>query len=225
MFFPMRARRKGGYGLRRRALVNCVLFAGALAAASPAAAAPTRVLALGDSITAGFGLPPDEALPVKLEARLKADGFDAKVINAGVSGDTTAGGLARLDWAMGDHPAYVLVELGANDALRGLDPAEAYGNLDKILARLAAAHVKALLIGMLAATNWGRDYKQAFDSIYPKLAAKWKVPLYPFLLDGVALDEKLNQGDGLHPNAAGVMVMVGRMAPVVEALLKGGGEG
>ena len=214
---------RGGYGLAAM-LVNCAL-ALLLAFGPAAAAAPMRILALGDSITAGYGLPPEDALPVKLEARLRADGFDATVINGGVSGDTTAGGLARLDWALADHPGYAIVALGANDMLRGLDPQQAYDNLDKILGRLHDAKVKALLVGMQAATNWGRDYKQAFDAIYPKLAAKWKVPLYPFLLDGVALDEKLNQGDGLHPNAAGVMVMVGRMAPMVEALLKGGGEG
>jgi len=205
-------------------LVNCAL-ALLLAFGPAAAAAPMRILALGDSITAGYGLPPEDALPVKLEARLRADGFDATVINGGVSGDTTAGGRARLDWALADHPGYAIVALGANDMLRGLDPGQAYDNLDKILGRLHEAGVKSLLVGMQAATKWGRDYKQAFDAIYPKLAAKWKVPLYPFLLDGVALDEKLNQGDGLHPNAAGVMVMVGRMAPMVEALLKGGGEG
>jgi acyl-CoA thioesterase-1 len=205
-------------------LVNCAL-ALLLAFGPAAAASPARILALGDSITAGYGLPPEDALPVKLEARLKADGFDATVINGGVSGDTTAGGLARLDWALADHPGYAIVALGANDMLRGLGPQQAYDNLDKILERLHDSGVKTLLVGMQAATNWGRDYKQAFDAIYPKLAAKWEVPLYPFLLDGVALDEKLNQGDGLHPNAAGVMVMVGRMAPVVEALLKGGGEG
>ena len=202
-------------------LVNCAL-ALLLALGTAAGAAPASVLWLGDSITAGYGLAPDEALPVKLEARLKADGFDASVINGGVSGDTTAGGLARLDWALADHPRFALVALGANDMLRGLDPGQAYDNLDKILARLKQAGVKTLLVGMLAPTNWGRDYQRDFDAIYPQLAAKWHVPLYPFLLDGVAIDPNLNQGDGLHPNAAGVAVMVGRMAPAVESLLKGG---
>jgi len=201
-------------------LVNCALAL--LLSLGTAGAAPARVLALGDSITAGYGLAPDQALPVKLEARLKADGFDASVINGGVSGDTTAGGLARLDWALADHPRFAIVALGANDMLRGLDPGQAYDNLDKILAGLQKAGVKTLLVGMRAATNWGRDYQRDFDAIYPKLAAKYHVALYPFLLDGVALDPKLNQGDGLHPNAAGVAVMVGRMAPAVETLLKGG---
>jgi acyl-CoA thioesterase-1 len=224
MFFLIRRVARGGYGRAGR-LVNCGLLAGMLAAAVPAAAAPIPILALGDSITAGFGLPPGEALPVKLEERLKADGYDVTIANGGVSGDTTAGGLARLDWAMGDHPRYVLIELGANDALRGLDPAEAQANLDKILARLAAEHVKALLIGMLAPGNWGHAYEQQFDAIYPSLAAKYHVPLYPFILDGVALDPKLNQGDGLHPNQAGVALIVGKLAPMVETLLKSGTAG
>jgi acyl-CoA thioesterase I len=207
----------------RRVIAACaalllLLFAGA------ADAAPVRILAFGDSITAGFGLAPPQALPAQLEARLKADGINAQVINGGVSGDTTAGGLARLDWALQDKPAYAVVELGANDMLRGLDPAEAYANLDKILARLDAAGVKSLLVGMRAASNWGRDYQQQFDAIYPKLAAKWHVPLYPFLLADVALDPKLNQGDGLHPNEAGVTVIVGHLAPLVERLVKGGGS-
>ncbi len=187
-----------------------------------AAAPEARILALGDSITAGYGLLPDQALPARLEARLKADGFAVTIINGGVSGDTTAGGLARLAWALGDKPDYALVELGANDALRGLDPAEAFANLDQILAHLKAAGVKALLIGMVAPSNWGRDYEHKFDAIYPTLAAKWHVPLYPFLLDGVALDPKLNQPDMLHPNQAGVAVIVERLAPTVERFLRDG---
>lgn len=212
-------RRSGGYG-GARLVVNCAL-ALLLFVIPTSASAAARILALGDSITAGYGLPPGNALPVRLEERLRADGFDATVINGGVSGDTTAGGLARLEWALRDKPRYALVALGANDALRGLDPGQAYDNLDKILARLEAAGVKALLVGMQAPSNWGRDYQAKFDMIYPELAAKYRVPLYPFLLDGVALDAKLNQGDGLHPNAAGVAVIVERLAPAVEALLRG----
>jgi len=176
---------------------------------------------LGDSITAGLGLAPEDAIPARLEARLKADGFDVAVINAGVSGDTTAGGAARIGWVLGDQPQFALVELGANDALRGLDPGEAEKNLDTILARLAAAKVKTLLIGMLAPGNWGHDYQLQFDAIYPHLAQKYHVPLYPFILDGVALDPALNQADGLHPNEKGVAVIVARLAPIVENLLKG----
>ncbi len=192
-------------------------FSGAQAAA---ATATTRILAFGDSLTAGFGLAPDEAFPVRLAARLKADGYDVDVSNGGVSGDTTSGGLARLDWALSAHPDIVLLELGANDMLRGIDPKLAQANLDAILARLIAAHVRVLLIGMKAAGNWGAEYRQDFDEIYPALARKYRVPLYPFYLDGVALDEKLNQADGLHPNKAGVEVIVARIAPVVEPMLK-----
>ena len=228
---PDAKRREGEGELRRRygaprRLVNCAvaLLAFLLLTNAASSAAPARILALGDSITAGYGLPPEEALPVRLEQRLRADGFDAAVINGGVSGDTTAGGLARLDWVLGERPQYALVALGANDALRGLDPGAAYRNLDRILARLAAAGVKPLLVGMKAPTNWGRDYQVAFDAIYPKLAAKYRVPLYPFLLEGVALDARLNQGDGLHPNPAGVAVIVDHLAPLVEALLRGGAK-
>jgi len=191
------------------ALVPFAVWAGSL-----------RILMLGDSLSAGYGLPPADALPAQLEARLKADGFDVVVINGGVSGDTTAGGVARLDWVLADRPQFALVELGANDALRGLDPAEAERNLNRILGGLAAAHVKTLLVGMRAPGNWGREYERAFDAIYPHLAEKYDVPLYPFILDGVALDPALNQGDGLHPNAKGVAVIVARLAPVVESLLK-----
>jgi acyl-CoA thioesterase I len=187
--------------------------------------ATLRILMLGDSITAGYGLAPADALPARLEARLKADGFDASIVNAGVSGDTTAGGAARLDWVLADHPQFALVELGANDALRGLDPGEAAQNLDRILARLQTAQVKTLLIGMRAPGNWGRDYQRDFDAIYPRLAETYHVALYPFILDGVALDPALSQADGLHPNAKGVAVIVERLAPAVERLLKGAGTG
>lgn len=179
-----------------------------------------RILAFGDSITAGYGLAPQDALPVKLAARLEADGFDVRIINGGVSGDTTAGGRARLQWALQDKPRYALVEFGANDMLRGLDPQQAYDNLDAILAGLKEAHVTPMLLGMRAIGNWGKDYQQAFDAIYPKLAAKWNVVLYPFLLDAIALDPALNQGDGLHPNAAGVDLIVDRLAPIVEIMLR-----
>jgi len=184
----------------------------------PACAAP-RILALGDSLTSGYGLPPEDGFTARLAAQLKAEGIAADIINGGVSGDTSAGGLARLDWAMGDHPDFVLVELGANDALRGINPKVTYANLDQILAKLNAAGVKVLLIGMRALANWGPAYEQEFDAIYPKLAAKYGAMLYPFFLDGVALDPKLNQADGIHPNAQGVAVIVARLAPYVARLL------
>jgi acyl-CoA thioesterase-1 len=189
-----------------------------LLAALPAQAT-TRILAFGDSLTAGFGLAPDQAFPVRLAARLGADGYAVDIANGGISGDTTAGGLARLDWALGDHPDLVLLELGANDALRGIDPKLTGANLDAMLQRLSTAHVKVLLIGMLAPGNWGVDYKKSFDAIYPALARKYGVPLYPFFLDGVALNEKLNQADGVHPNEAGVAVIVERIAPAVERMI------
>jgi acyl-CoA thioesterase-1 len=214
----MRARR--GYG-RGRGFVNQTTRWVAIAmllSASPALAA-TRILALGDSLTAGFGVAPSESFPAQLAARLKADGYDVVVDNAGVSGDTSADGLARLDWAMGGHPDVVLVELGANDMLRGLDPKRAEANLDAMLGKLKAAKVKVLLLGMRASSNWGADYQKSFDAIYPTLAKKYDVPLYPFFLDGVVLDPSLNQPDMLHPNPVGVAVIVDRVAPAVERLL------
>ena len=211
---------RGGYGCGARFVNRAALAAliTLLLSAAPAAAA-TRILAFGDSLTAGLGLAPHQSFPAQLAARLKADGYDVIVDNGGVSGDTTADGRARLDWAMGDHPDVVLLELGANDMLRGLDPERAEANLDAMLQKLKAAKRKVLLIGMAAANNWGADYKKSFDAIYPSLAKKYDVPLYPFFLDGVALDPTLNQGDGLHPNAAGVAAIVGRIAPAVERLL------
>lgn len=212
------------YGVRRRRLVNCAAALAALLCVvgcglSARAESPIRILAFGDSLTAGYGLAPEDAFPVKLQARLKADGFDAVVLNGGFSGDTTAGGLSRIKWSLKDRPQYAIVELGANDALRGIAPAAAEGNLDKILTRFRAAHVKVLLAGMRAPANWGRQYQTQFDAIYPHLAAKYDVPLYPFFLDGVALDPSLNQGDGLHPTARGVDVIVARIAPAVERLI------
>lgn len=215
-----------GYGLPSR-LFNALRRGSALFVAgfllvgmsAAAGAAPIKLLAFGDSLTAGYGLAPGEAYPVKLQAALKAKGYDVTVINAGVSGDTSADGLARLDWALQDHPDYALVELGANDMLRGLDPGDAKANLDKILASFAAAKVKVLLFGMQSSKNWGADYKQRFDRIFPDLAAQYHVPLYPFFLDGVALDPRLNQPDMLHPTAAGVDVIVARTLPAVLRLL------
>lgn len=191
--------------------------------ARAAAAAPPQLLALGDSLTAGYGLPEDQSFPVQLQAWLKHAGVDVAVDNAGVSGDTSAGGLARLDWALGSTPPqFALVELGANDALRGLSPQALYDNLDKILTGLQARGVKVLLAGMYAPRNLGRDYDQEFDAVYPRLAKRHGVPLYPFFLDGVVGDAKLLQADGLHPNAAGVAVIVSRIGPAVARLVNAG---
>lgn len=191
--------------------------------AAPAAAEPIRLLALGDSLTAGYGLPPDQSFPVQLEAALRDRGYDIRVTNAGVSGDTTAGGLARLDWALADNPDLVLVELGANDGLRGIDPMETRDNLAAILERLTTRGVPTLLTGMYAPPNLGREYGQVFDALYPELAATYGVPLYPFFLDGVATMEDLNQADGIHPNADGVSVIVERIVPDVIALIERAG--
>jgi acyl-CoA thioesterase-1 len=215
---------RGGAFVNRRSVLALItlLLAPAPFALIPGearAAGTTRILAFGDSLTAGFGLAPPDGFTAQLAARLKTDGYAVEVINAGVSGDTTSGGLERLDWSLADHPDMVLLELGANDMLRGIDPKLARANLDAMLARLTAAHLKVLLIGMKAPGNWGADYQKSFDGIYPALAAKYGVPLYPFYLDGVALNATLNQADGLHPNEAGVKVIVARMAPVIERML------
>ncbi|HEX4533601.1 MAG TPA: arylesterase, partial [Rhizomicrobium sp.] len=199
---------------------NLVGFLAALVmlAVTPAIAAPIKILALGDSVMQGFGLPPGTEIPVVLQAKLKAAGIDATIINAGVSGDTSAGGLSRLDWSLADHPDAAIVELGSNDALRGIAPAETEKNLSAILAELKAAHVPVLLVGMMAPRNLGPEYAKAFDPIYPKLAKQYGTLLYPFLLDGVALNPKLNQADGIHPNPAGVKIIVDRLLPYVKKL-------
>jgi acyl-CoA thioesterase-1 len=189
----------------------------ALFAAGPAAAQSLKILALGDSLTAGLGLPAGRGFAPQLERALKESGVEAQVIDAGVSGDTTAGGLARIEWALADAPDLVILELGANDMLRGIDPAETRANLDAMLARLRAAGARVLLAGMRAAPNLGRDYMAAFEAIYGDLAAKHAVPLYPFFLEGVATDPALNLADGLHPNEAGVREIVRRILPHVLA--------
>lgn len=176
-------------------------------------------MVLGDSLTAGYGLPAADAFPVKLQAALKKDGIDAKVINAGVSGDTSAGGRARIGWALADKPTHAIVELGANDALRGIDPKTTRGNLEAIVAKLQEAGVKVMLAGMYAPPNWGREYEADFRSIYPDLAKKYGIGLYPFFLEGVAARRDLNQPDGIHPNAEGVAVVVKRILPSVRRFI------
>jgi acyl-CoA thioesterase-1 len=197
-----------------------VVLAGLLLTASlPAAARVAEILAFGDSLTAGLGLPADAAFPARLEARLKAEGKLVHVVNGGVSGDTTAGGRARLDWALQDKPDIVILELGANDALRGIDPAVTRANLAAMIARIQASGAKLLLVGMRAPANFGDDYQRAFERIYPELARAHEVPLYPFFLEGVAMDPKLNQPDGIHPNEQGVAVLVDHIAPYVARLI------
>ena len=188
--------------------------------AGPAIAAPLKIVALGDSLTAGYGLGPADGFTMRLEAALRAKGHDVTIVNAGVSGDTTAGGLERLDWSLQPKPDGVILELGANDALRGIDPKETRANLDKMLAILKSKDVDVLLAGMKSPSNWGPEYANQFDAIYPDLAAKYHTALYPFFLDGVALDRAFVQSDGLHPTAKGVAEIVKRMTPDVEAFLQ-----
>jgi len=179
-----------------------------------------RIMAFGDSLTAGFGLAPADSFPSQLQRALEARGIPARVLNAGVSGDTTSGGLARLDWALSDRPDMVIVALGANDALRGIDPAITRANLSAILDSLREKKLPVLLVGAYAPPNLGRDYEKSFNSIYPDLAKEYDVPLYPFFLEGVVTDPSLNQGDGIHPNPEGVAVIVGRITPYVVRLIE-----
>jgi acyl-CoA thioesterase-1 len=196
-----------------------VLAALAWAAPAMAAEAPIKLVVLGDSLSAGYGLPADQAFPAKLAKALAAEGIAVNVINAGVSGDTASDGLSRLDWSVADGTEAAIVEFGANDALRGIDPALTKSALDKILSKLGDRHIPVLLAGMQAPRNMGPDYVKAFDAIYPALASTHPVVFYPFFLDGVATDSKLNQADGLHPNAAGVDAIVARILPRVEELI------
>jgi len=196
-----------------------VAGAAAIAAAQPGGARPVKIVAIGDSLTAGLGLPVAAAFPARLERALIADGLAVEVANAGVSGDTAADGLARLDWSVPDDTDAAIVELGANDALRGIDPQLTRAALDAILTRLAARRLPVLLAGMRAPPNMGAEYAKTFDTIYPDLAAAHGVLLYPFFLDGVAAEPRLNQGDGVHPTAAGVDVIVARLLPKAEELV------
>lgn len=189
-------------------------------AARPARAREIRLMMLGDSITAGYGLPRGQALPVRLEAALRERGREVRVIDAGVSGDTTAGGRARLDWALADRPDAVIVALGGNDGLRGIEPRATEANLAAILDALAARRLPAMLAGMLAPPNLGAEYGREFAATFTRLAAaRPDVVFYPFLLDGVAGEPALNQPDRIHPNEAGVAELVRRMLPAVDSLL------
>ena len=185
---------------------------------APAGATPV-IMVLGDSLVAGHGLPQGQAFPDILTSKLAADGIDVTMINAGVSGDTTAGGLARLDWSLAENPDAAIVVLGGNDLLRGLDPQASYENLNAIINRLKGNHVKILLAGMQAPRNFGADYAADFDRIYPALATEHDILLYPFFLDGVALMVDLNQSDGMHPNQDGVDVIAEKIMPLVKQLL------
>jgi acyl-CoA thioesterase-1 len=204
-----------GWGVKCAVAALLFLFASLI----PSTAAPIKILALGTSLTQGFGVPPGQDFTAVLEARLRAAGLDVKLINAGVSGDTSAGGLARIDWSLADHPQAAIVEFGSNDALRGQSPTLTEKNLVAILTRLKAAHIPVLLIGMRAPRNLGPEYAAQFDPIFPKLAKQFGAILYPFMLDGVALNPKLNQADGIHPNPAGVKIIVEKFLPYAMRLV------
>jgi len=197
-----------------------VIVGGLLSSGMPAAAETIPLVGFGDSLMAGYQLPQEDALPVRLEKALVADGEDVTVANAGVSGDTTAAGLARVDWSVPDGTKGVILELGANDALRGIPPEETEKNLDAIIGRLKNRGIAVLLVGMLAPPNMGADYGERFNLIYPKLAQKHGVALYPFILDGVVTRSELQLDDGMHPNAKGIAVMVERMTPTVRDFVK-----
>ena len=216
-------------------LVQCVaaLFLAALLSAFPmtsvvlaqtsppasAAGKAVKLVALGDSLSAGYNLPASVAFPPALEQALRQKGIAVEIVNAGVSGDTTQGGLERLEWSVPDGTDGVILELGANDTLRGVDPGIAEKNLDAIISRLRARDIGVLLAGMYAPRNLGEDYARRFDGIYPRLAEKYGLVLYPFFLDGISGDRSLNQPDLLHPTAEGVRVIVGRILPTVERFL------
>ena len=191
-----------------------------LALATPAAAETVHIVALGDSLTAGYRLEPGEAFPDQLERALNVRGHDVRVSNAGVSGDTASGGLARLSWSVPSGTDAVILALGANDALRGVKPEKTYEALAKIVAALKRRHIKVLIAGMKAPPNMGREYVQVFDRIYPFLSEYHKLPLYPFFLDGVVAQPHLNQRDGIHPTAEGIGVIVERITPFVEDLIQ-----
>ncbi len=207
----------GVYAALRKAVASVIVL---LALATPTrAAAPIRLLVLGDSLTAGYGLPHEDGFQAVLARALAAQGRDVKIIDAAVSGDTSAGGRARIDWALADGADAAIVELGANDMLRGLDPGQMEANLSAILDTLAAKHIPVLLTGMYALPNLGADYGNAFKAVFTRLGARKGVLFDPFFLEGVAEQPKLIQGDGLHPNAEGVRREVARLLPLVDKLL------
>jgi len=208
-------------------IILCVLalvlgFAGAGADAAPRAkpaAKPVKLLVLGDSLIQGYGLAPGQDFPAQLERALKVRGMNVKVINGGVSGDTSAGGVARIAWSLTDNPDAAIVEFGGNDALRGLAPTDTERNIGAILAALKARHIPVLLAGIKSPRNMGADYTKEFDAVFPALAKKYEVLFYPFFLDGVAVNPALNQRDGIHPDEKGVAVIVQRMMPMVMRLV------
>jgi acyl-CoA thioesterase-1 len=207
------------YGVRirwRKAILALIV---AIALLRGAQAAPVRLLVLGDSLSAGYGLPHSDGFEARLADAVRAQGHDVSIIDGAVSGDTSAGGLARLDWTLGDGADAAIVELGANDGLRGVDPAVTEKNLTAILDKLAAKHIPVLLTGMYAMPNLGADYANAFRAVFERLGKRPGVLYDPFFLEGVAEVPGLNQADGMHPNAEGVKRVVTRLLPLVDKLL------
>jgi acyl-CoA thioesterase-1 len=204
-----------------RVLIMALMTAAPALAQTPAAAPerPVKMVVLGDSLSAGLGLPATSAFPVRLQKTLGDKGIKVDMTNAGVSGDTSSGGRDRLDWSVPEGTEAVIVELGANDALRGIDPAVTRAALTEILTRLKSRKIAVLLCGMLAPPNYGSEYAARFNAIYPELSKSFGVPLYPFFLEGVAAEARLNQADGIHPTADGVDVIVKNILPMVEALV------
>ncbi len=203
-------------------VLSLMLLAPATAHAQAAAVRegkPVKMVVLGDSLSAGFGLPAPAAFPARLQKALQSKGIAVDMVNAGVSGDTSSGGRDRLDWSVPEGTQAVIVELGANDALRGVDPKVTRSALTDILTRLKARGIAVLLCGMYAPPNYGADYSASFNAIYPDIAKQFGVPLYPFFLEGVATEAKLNQADGIHPTAEGVDTIVRNILPAVEAFL------
>ncbi|THV22363.1 arylesterase [Peteryoungia ipomoeae] len=197
-----------------------VILAGFFAFAATASAQSLTLVGLGDSLMAGYQLPQEDALPAQLERVLKSKGHDVTIVNAGVSGDTSSGGLSRVDWSVPDGTNGVILELGANDALRGVSPEKTEENLDRIITRLKERNIPVLLVGMLAPPNMGGEYAQSFNAIYPRLAEKHDLPLYPFILDGVITEAGLLLEDGMHPNTKGLALIAERMLPITEEWLK-----
>ena len=205
-----------GYGasLQRVNILAC--FVSLFLSFQASAAEPVKIVMLGDSLTAGYGLVKGQAVPAQLERALKAEGVNVKIINAGVSGDTSAGGRARLTWALSEQPEGLIIELGANDGLRGLDPKQTFKNLNAIIEQALSAQIDVLLTGMLAPPNLGPEYGKDFNRVYPLLARYHGIELYPFYLEGVVSDPALNLEDGLHPNEKGVAIIVKNLLPKVK---------
>lgn len=213
-------RRPAVLRLRLAALLAITVLFAAVAFAAPAGKEP-KILLFGDSLIAGLGLPPDKAFPAKLDTKLRSMGINAKIINGGVSGDTTQGGVSRLDWALTQNkPDLVVVEFGANDGFRSIDPRVIRINLDLMIQKAKAAGAKVLLAGMLAPKNWTDAYERDFNAVYPDLARTHGITLYPFFLEGVAMQPQLNQADGYHPNERGVDVIADRITPYIVRLLQ-----